>query len=416
MTKDVENRQEDRITATDRRNFIRAATGAFAGAAAYSYSAEQPLSGTNEALAEVVSPVPGRVRRKDAFRTRVAAARAQRVPFNPQPTNNDDARYPDYIASFTKTLPHNNFGEVDRHAYNALLRALETGRPGAFERIPAGGPGRLANPQAALAYSLEGADGWVPRMIAAPAFRSRWHAAEMVEVYWHAVLRDVSFADYGSNPLVGDAIADLSNLSDYRGPKQNGRITPQALFRGATEGDLIGPYVSQFLYKTIPFGLNEIEQSYRLPVVGSDYMTDQASWLAVQNGVLPSSAVPVQSERRYIRTSRDLGEFVHRDFTYQAYLQAAAILLGFGGDALSNSNFYKSSTRQGGFITQGGGDVFDMVAKAAVYSLKSAWYQKWIAHRRLRPEMMSGRVHFALTQNKPYEISEELLSSTALEK
>ncbi|MEM7675567.1 MAG: vanadium-dependent haloperoxidase, partial [Myxococcota bacterium] len=410
MTKDVENRQEDSITATDRRNFFRVATGAFAGAAALSQG------GTKEAHAEGESANPGRSRGNKAFRTRVNAAKAQRVPFTSQPINDDDARYPDRIASFTKTLPHNHFGEVDRQAYDALLRALARGRPGAFERIPAGGSGRLANPQAAFAYCMEGADGWVPRMIAAPAFRSRWQAAEMAEVYWHAVLRDVAFADYDRDSLAQEAIADLSNLSDYRGPKVSGQITPQTLFRGTTPGDLIGPYISQFLYKTVPFGLNEVEQRYRFPIAGNDYMTDHSSWLAVQNGVLPSPSVPQQSERRYIQTARDLGEFVHLDFTYQAYLQAATILLGFGGGAVSDFNVYTQSTRQGGFITQGGGEVLDVVAKVALYALKAAWYQKWIAHRRLRPEMMSGRVHFALTQNKPYEISNELLNSAALDK
>jgi hypothetical protein len=52
----------------------------------------------------------------------------------------------------------------------------------------------------------------------------------------------------------------LSRLKDFRGPKQNGLVTPATLFRGFTHGDSAGPYVSQFLLKPLGYGAIRIEQ------------------------------------------------------------------------------------------------------------------------------------------------------------
>lgn len=69
----------------------------------------------------------------------------------------------------------------------------------------------------------------------------------MVELYWMALLRDVDFANYGTDPVAMAAAADLSTLSDFRGPKVNGEVTPQTLFRDDYLGCTTGPYISQFL-------------------------------------------------------------------------------------------------------------------------------------------------------------------------
>lgn len=59
-----------------------------------------------------------------------------------------------------RTLPHNRLGEVDPDAYRTLLRALDSGRRADFDKVPLAGQARLANPQAAFAFELEGADPW----------------------------------------------------------------------------------------------------------------------------------------------------------------------------------------------------------------------------------------------------------------
>ncbi len=45
--------------------------------------------------------------------------------------------------------------------------------------------------------------------------------------------------------------------SDFRGPKTNGKVTPATLFRGITAGDLVGPYLSQFLLKQAQYPLHK---------------------------------------------------------------------------------------------------------------------------------------------------------------
>src|SRR5438132_1163767 len=47
-----------------------------------------------------------------------------------------------------------------------------------------------------------------------------------------------------------------------------GVVTPGTLFRGFTRGDLIGPSMSQFLLKDIPFGALRIPQRMRTVVAG----------------------------------------------------------------------------------------------------------------------------------------------------
>ena len=50
-------------------------------------------------------------------------------------SNGDEQLYPNRIASFHKLLPHNQLGEVDLNAYNAMLRALNSGLASDFEAI-----------------------------------------------------------------------------------------------------------------------------------------------------------------------------------------------------------------------------------------------------------------------------------------
>jgi hypothetical protein len=157
--------------------------------------------------------------------------------------------YANRIGSYTKALPHNSFGEVTPAAYSALIKALSTGDPADFENVPLGGVVKQADPQAAFAFGLEGADSHCLGVIAAPSFSSAEAAAEMVELYWQALSRDVPFANFYNDPLINAASLELSTLSDFRGPCTGGQVTIETLFRGNTPGDLTGPYISQFLWK-----------------------------------------------------------------------------------------------------------------------------------------------------------------------
>jgi hypothetical protein len=84
-------------------------------------------------------------------------------PFSPTPSQRRRGRYGIVgPATFTKALPHNPLGEVDPAAYRALLRALRRGRADDFTRIPLGGSLKLANPEGAFSFELQG-----PRPLAA---------------------------------------------------------------------------------------------------------------------------------------------------------------------------------------------------------------------------------------------------------
>ena len=394
--------------ATSRRAFIRSIGAAAAGLPTLAATARS-------ARAAEIGPLDANARRDEAHARRVGAARFQSgAPVPTLACNGDEARYASRIGNFTKTLPHDALGEVDRDAYDQFLRALESGERADFDRIPAGGDGRLANPRAANAFSLAGADSHVIDMPAVHALDSARQAAEAGEVYWMAVTRDVPFARYDKNRMVQRACEDLSRYADFTAPKDRGRVTPATVFRGQTPGDLVGPYVSQFLYLDVPYGDRANPQIALRPRRRDDYMTDFDSWLAVQRGQLPSSAVRLRKTPRYIVRGRDLGEYVHRDFSYQAYLNAALIALGFGGAALDPSP-YARAAREGAFVTFGGAAILDLVARAGVVGLRPAWFHKWLVHRKLRPEAFGGRVHNHVTGRAQYPLAASFLDSPVLD-
>jgi hypothetical protein len=364
-------------------------------------------------------PLDLEARRARALELRITAARRQlRDPFpQPQP-NGDEDRYDILgLANFTKALPHNDLGEVDPAAYRALLRALRSGRPGDFRRIPLGGRVKLANPEGAFPFELQGPDPWQRPVEAPPTLDSEAFAGEMTECYWLALARDVPYRRYGQEPITAAAIQDLRGFADYQG------LDAQTLFR-ATEGELpgvsTGPYISQFLLQPYTFGSTPIQQRYRTTVPGSDHLTSYAAWLAVQNGQPPTATARYDPTPRYIRNGRDLGEWSHRDFSYQGPLVACLILLGYvarhGREVLAQANPYRDHPTQTGVVTFGAPDMLDQVARSANAAMKAAWYNKWLVHRRLRPEEAGGRIHHHLTGTADYPLHPKLTDSAALER
>lgn len=166
----------------------------------------------------------------------------------------------------------------------------------------------------------------------APAFRSAEEAGEAVELYWQALARHVPFTEYDTHPITNSAAADLSRLSDFRGPEENGQVTTRTLFRGFTPGDLVGPYVSQFLLQPVPCGAEIFEQRILTLRPGIDYLTQYADWLNVQKGFLPQLAKDpfdpkvIDPTPRFIRNGRDLAAYVRVDVLFQAYFNAMLIL------------------------------------------------------------------------------------------
>jgi membrane-associated phospholipid phosphatase len=362
-------------------------------------------------------------RSEQAFELRVERARVQRhEPLPEHPTNGDEDRYPEKFANYTKGLPHDQRGEVVMSAYQRLITAVESGRTTDFDNIPLGAPDptkqrKLVNPQSGHAFDLAGADSHHLEIPPAPAFASAEQAGEIVENYWMALLRDVAFTDYDTDPMAAAAAADLSQLSDFPGPKVNGQVTPVTLFRGFTAGDRRGPYLSQFLLKAALFGSKIVEQRILTTPPGSDFMTTFADWLDVQRGTKRDGSA-FDPTRRYIRNGRDASQYVHIDVPFQAYFDACLILTKskdqFGTAPLNPGCPYRNSRTQEGFGTFGEPHIRGLLAEVAVRALKAVWYQKWLVHRRLRPEVYAARVDSNQNDTKTYPLHADVLNSAVL--
>lgn len=360
-----------------------------------------------------------------AYQRRLAAAdRMAAAGSASHSSNGDEERYPSRFASYSKGLPHDSIGEVLPGAFAALTGALASGHPDDFEAIPLGGARRLVNPQAGLAFDTEGADPHQLAIPPAPRFDSAEEAGEMVELYWMALLRDVPFVDWHRSPLVRAAIADLERLSDFRGPRRGGRITVQTLFRDVLPGATDGPYVSQFLLRSAPFGSEYVERRMRTTAAGVDHGTSFEHWLAINRGEVPTAAVYAPA-RRHLCSGRDLAEWVHVDVLFQAYFNAGLILgaapdsssapsLGGIGCPLGPGNPYHGSLTQDPFGTWGAPAIQALLCEVATRALKAVWFQKWLVHRRLRPETFAGRVHVDRQGWESYPIHSDLLASDAL--
>jgi hypothetical protein len=346
-----------------------------------------------------------------SFNNRVGAAQAElnvRVPG--EVTNGDEQRFLNRIGNFSKGLVHNAIGEVDSASYGSLLRALSNGDPRLFEQIQIGGRVPLVDPQAGLAFDLEGVDSHQLAIGTPPSVASRDIADTAIENYWMALCRDVNFTQYGNEPLTAAAITELNSVPAFHGPKP---VTPQNLFRGFTAGDVLGPYVSQFLLLPFSYGAVPVTQLLTTYAPGVDYMTDQASWLAVQNGQGPFDSNQIDPNPQHARNGRGLSAYVHLDVLFEAYFNACLVLVDQGAP-LDPNNPYLNSRTQAGFGTFGSPHLKALVAEVSQRALKAVWYMKWFVHRHLRPEAFGGLVHMTKTHQADYPLHPDILNSQAV--
>ena len=406
---------------TNRRGFLgKLGKAAVVGASIGAVGAKPFFDGKSSEVAAQRTTTLTVTRAQKAYHWRSTAA-LEGFNATPQnirhPFNTDETLYPNRIASYSKGFPHDTNGEVIPSAYEMFLQAVRSGNPADFELIPMGGTRKLISPQSGLAYDLQGGDAHSFVIPSAPAFASREIAAEIAENYWMALLRDVPFTSYPTNPIAAAAAADLTLFgSDLKAPKdQNGQVTPNLLFRGLTAGDRSGPLMSQFWYLPCFFGANEINQQIRtvrgVSDGGQNYMTDFNSWLAVQNGINPAQGDIFDPVARYMRNGRDLGQWVHVDVLFQGYFQAFLVIKGALNVAYDNGNPYNNSNNQAGFATFGAPHIATLLCEVATRALKAVWYQKWMVHRRLRPEVFAARVHRRLYGGADYPVHSEILNS-----
>lgn len=345
-------------------------------------------------------------------------------------------------AYFHKGLSHSAEGIVDplqwRRFVDSLLELDRTGDPTSLANIPFQADNRKwVNPVSGWAVDVEESDPCFHRIPAPPEFDSEEAAAEAIELYWMAYLRDLPFARWSQDANISQAVEELRVLPLFINRNGNVNEAPigrnryvanralntNSLFRG---GELFagnplresaGPFLSQFLVQPIPYGTLQVEQKQFYGQPFQDYMTDPTEWRAVQNG---EPRDPMQNLvgrddanlRRYITTMRDLATYVHFDQLYEAYLNAALILVQNGyafdegnpygthcppfggiGYGQTTANSQMLGRNQEGFGVFGGAHVLSLVTEVATRALKAVWRQKW-THLRLRPEAYGGLIEF----------------------
>lgn len=381
-----------------------------------------------------------------AYQVRLKAARNQHaLPVAAHPDNGDEARYASKIGSDTRGLPHDDRGEVDPAAWTLAAAAHASRRFEDFEQIPLGGTRKLVNPVGTLAASLEGINVSQYPIPPAPALASAERAAEAVEQYWQALLRDVPFDALPQHPDAQAAAAELSKLSGYKGPRDaSGKVTPELLFRGSVlyadpsdasgktpryaipPGTLEGPYLSQLVFRDVPYGTQRIAAVSRVPVPGEDFLTDYQEWLAVQDGVQPTRSVKYQEAPRHLHTLRDLNEYTHGGnpiFAGAALALSAAASgtptapAGVGAPVSPTNPYLKARTQASANASFGLAYFQALYATAVSRAVRIAYWNKWFVHRSVRPEAFGGLVHHRLPNGvHDYPIHDDLLNSSALER
>jgi hypothetical protein len=361
---------------------------------------------------------------------------------------------PTFIGNFHKTLPQDAYGQVVPAAYQAFLAALTAPQGTAPEQMdalpmavdgvsPAKDSDQLVSPLSGRANERMLPPPSAIAMDPAPSVLGASTGAEMVELYWMALLRDVSFADFNSEPLAGEAISDLRDafgkalasdpaadpgklrlITDL--PERQGalHLTQSTLFRCGLPGESAGPIVSQFFLKPVRYGAQLIDQRVQPYKAGEDYLTSYADWLDAETRGKDRADRPYQTSRpnleplvRPILTMRDLATFVNQDALHQAYFNAALILLAEG--YAQDDGMPLPSRRQKGFATWGGPHLLTLVSEVAARALKVVWHQKWQVHRRMRPEVYGGRLEMQqkgppAMPPRPYGLSPVALESKAV--
>ncbi|HEX8433024.1 MAG TPA: vanadium-dependent haloperoxidase [Longimicrobium sp.] len=374
-----------------------------------------------------------------------AAQVASERPRMADENNDDEVTFRSFIGNYSKGLEHDQYGDPIPASYASLLRALQSRDPQDFDNIDLGGALKLTNPQAGLAFDLEGAEAQEVAEQPAPSFGSAQTAHEMGELYWMAISRDVPFVDYGTAPEIADAIDSLnSEFPLYTGDPPERAVTDlRNVFRGFFVGEEVGPYVSQFLLKGnsdprkavgqgrnasdgyIAYGSRVIDQRQQTVLPGTDYLLDHPWWLEVQNGRDRRGEDQFDfTQRRFIRNLRDGGNFVHFDLVIDAWYNTAFYLLSEPmGDQQTPGNMkvpmrdrefpfnvgnpYSAngfvSPTQGGFATFGDPHVVEVMTEVIGQAFRTVWWQKWGVHRRLRPEEYGGRVDNQLSGRRTYD-------------
>jgi hypothetical protein len=326
---------------------------------------------------------------------------------------------------------------------DAVREAADPSVAGVFEQ---GGDRLFIGVPGVHSVSLSGLEAWRGVMPPAPDPTGPQTAAEMVDVYAMEQLRDVPFVEWANEPSpddtsgettsdrfeeIHDALAsDLADIDES--VTDDWWYDQRRLFVEADVGaDDWGPYISQFLLHDVDLWALPTKQRYLRYAEGTDYNKTREQWLRVLEGVEPTDGDgtlisaelnphPPSAGPGYIETPRHLATIVNAEPPYQEYLIAATYLLGRDWVDYDDGLAYVSREEGPVFNYTDNGPVglLDLLARAGREALLAAFYQKYYAHFRCRPETYAGRVHaqeFAADSPDSFSIDELVTESKILE-
>jgi len=307
-----------------------------------------------------------------------------------------------YPFIFAKTLRHSSEHLMPTAAdVDAVLSAVDSTEDGAWEPLLRAikqhpETGRMLE-GIQSGYGLTGITRAETSMLLAeelPPVDSVEHLCQMVEVYWQSLLRDVPFAEYPSDEGVKAAVIEMNKcatMNAWSGPTVKNKVTWDSLFRGIGQGELFGPYVSQFLLNDFNYGGLLVKQKYSVENDVPSSVTT-AGWLDMQHGVPIDSQPP--SNRWHNVNGRVIGSEVHMDAVFQFYYNAAMQVAQFEELDLDDPwHFLKAKDVKSSAWADGGlPDVFVSLAKVSIGALRHAWWNKWQGAMQIRPEVYAARL------------------------
>ena len=333
--------------------------------------------------------------------------------------NRDLIRIPNFRGNFSKAFPHTN-GIVDKHEYKKLLRGIFKQSPKDLLKIKLGSPNGFKLVDFSTLYDLDviGPYKGTYKIPVAPRIESAEAAADMVEIYELALARDVPYCQWDTSPVIATACANLSSLIDYKGPTvgPNKTVTPRTIFRGDTVGDLIGPFMAQFLLYPIKYGLLEYSQRCNYPPPSIDYMTTIPNYLSCWNGTITEKAVASTKTNCYMATLRDSTAYHHVDEPGELFLNTALILISlnvppFNGNPYTNG-IIKDQTP---FVSLSHADLYDLLFRACRMAMDVAWYVK-LMNLRLRPEEFAYQIQCCRNGDRAISFHSDIINNSVLQR
>jgi hypothetical protein len=153
-----------------------------------------------------------------------------------RPSGGDDSLYPDKRASFSKTLPYDDLGDVDPAAFAKFVDTVANGSIGEFGRLPRAPRAveQLNDPLAISAFAASGVDSASIPLPPPRPFATSEEAAEIAELYWLALIANTPLRCFETDPLRQAAAHDLRALSAAPVFGDTASSETDMLFRGRT--------------------------------------------------------------------------------------------------------------------------------------------------------------------------------------